>query len=57
MATNAAFVTDYYTIRNARKNKEQRNALAKRAVKRGMSLAFAASAAGLTATGLSRIIK
>lgn len=55
--TNAAFVNDFYAIRNVRKDKEQRNALARRSVKRGMSLAFAAQAAGLTVTGLARIIK
>lgn len=57
MKTNAAFVNEFYAIRNARKSRETRNALAKRAVKRGMDLAFAASAAGLTVTGLSRIVK
>jgi hypothetical protein len=57
--SNAAFVNDFYAINNARKSKDkgQRNALAKRAVKRGMDIAYAASAAGLTVTGLSRLIK
>ncbi len=53
----AKFVGDFYAIRGARKDKDKRNALAKRAVRLGMPLSYAAEAAGLTATGLARLVK